>query len=40
LGHSNIETTMGYLHLCQAPYKQAFSPLDTLFERCAQSATK
>jgi integrase/recombinase XerD len=40
LGHSQIETTMEYLHLCQAPHMQAFSPLDTLFTQCAKKNLK
>lgn len=40
LGHEQIDTTMEYLHLCQLPHKQAFSPLDTLFAQCAKPSTK
>jgi len=36
LGHSNIETTMEYLHVAQLKNIQVFSPLDTLFEQCSQ----
>jgi hypothetical protein len=35
MGHSNIETTMEYLHLCQLDDRKMFSPLDTLFAQCA-----
>lgn len=35
LGHERIETTMEYLHVCQLDKSRAFSPLDTLFARCA-----
>ena len=35
MGHANIETTMEYLHLCQLDDRRMFSPLDTLFARCA-----
>lgn len=31
LGHSNIETTMLYLHVAQCDRYRAFSPLDTLY---------
>lgn len=34
LGHENIETTMEYLHIAQLDTIKAFSPLDTLFEKC------
>lgn len=34
-GHANIETTMEYLHICQLDDRKMFSPLDTLFDRCA-----
>jgi integrase/recombinase XerD len=40
LGHANIETTMEYLHLCQLPHKQSFSPLDTLFKQCSNQNLK
>ncbi|MBS1776252.1 MAG: tyrosine-type recombinase/integrase [Bacteroidetes bacterium] len=35
MGHANIETTMEYLHICQLDDRRMFSPLDTLFDRCA-----
>ncbi len=35
LGHESIETTMEYLQISQLERKLAFSPLDTLFARCA-----
>lgn len=34
LGHENIETTMEYLHIARLDTQKAFSPLDTLFEKC------
>ena len=34
LGHEDIETTMGYLQIAQLDTQKAFSPLDTLFEKC------
>ena len=36
MGHANIETTMGYLHICQLDDRKTFSPLDSLFARCTQ----
>ena len=36
LGHENIETTMEYLHIAQLDTQKAFSPLDTLFEKCSR----
>jgi integrase len=36
MGHANIETTMEYLHVCQLDDRKMFSPLDSLFARCAQ----
>ena len=36
MGHANIETTMGYLHICQLDDRKMFSPLDSLFARCTQ----
>jgi integrase/recombinase XerD len=36
LGHENIETTIEYLQIAQLPTQRIFSPLDTLFEQCAQ----
>lgn len=33
LGHSNIETTMVYLHIARIPARTAFSPLDTLYDQ-------
>ena len=38
LGHSNIETTMLYLHVAQFETRRAFSPLDTLFEHCGRAS--
>jgi len=35
MGHVRIETTMEYLHVARSNPKRAFSPLDTLFEQCA-----
>jgi site-specific recombinase XerD len=35
MGHESIETTIGYLHLACIDPNRAFSPIDTLFERCA-----
>jgi integrase/recombinase XerD len=35
LGHQSIETTMEYLHVCQLENLKSFSPLDTLFAKCA-----
>ncbi len=37
LGHENIETTMEYLHIAQLDKQKAFSPLDTLFEKCSRN---
>jgi site-specific recombinase XerD len=34
LGHSNIETTMIYLHICTPPDKLPQSPLDKVFALC------
>ena len=34
LGHEQIKTTMEYLHIAQLETIKAFSPLDTLFEKC------
>ena len=36
LGHEQIETTMEYLHIAQLDTIKAFSPLDTLFEKCSR----
>ena len=36
LGHEQIETTMEYLHIAQLDNIKAFSPLDTLFEKCSR----
>jgi integrase/recombinase XerD len=36
LGHEQIETTMEYLHIAQLDTQKAFSPLDTLFEKCSR----
>jgi len=33
LGHSNVETTMVYLHVAQFDQKRAFSPFDSLYRR-------
>lgn len=38
LGHQNIETTMEYLHIAQLDSQRAFSPLDTLFEKCSRAS--
>jgi site-specific recombinase XerD len=35
MGHVRIQTTMIYLHVAQSSPKRAFSPLDTLFQQCA-----
>jgi site-specific recombinase XerD len=35
MGHSRIQTTMGYLHVARSNPHCAFSPLDTLFLQCA-----
>ena len=37
LGHENIETTIEYLQVAQLPGHKVFSPIDTLFEKCAPS---
>ena len=34
LGHSNISTTMIYLHLARSSALVAFSPMDTLYNHC------
>lgn len=34
LGHAQIETTMVYLHLARPSAALAFSPMDTLYNRC------
>ena len=34
LGHAHIETTMIYLHLARPSAMVAFSPMDTLYNRC------
>ena len=34
LGHAQIETTMVYLHLARPSVQVAFSPMDTLYNRC------
>jgi len=36
MGHSHIQMTMEYLHVARSNPQRAFSPLDTLFEQCAQ----
>jgi len=37
LGHSNIENTMIYLHICTPPDKLPQSPLDKVFALCSRS---
>ena len=37
LGHSNIDSTMVYLHVCTLPQSLPQSPLDKVFEQCRQS---
>lgn len=37
LGHSNIESTMVYLHVCHTPETLPQSPLDKIFELCSPS---
>lgn len=37
LGHSNIEITMVYLHVCQLENQHLHSPLDTVFALCRAS---
>ena len=37
LGHEDIETTMLYLQIAQLDTQKAFSPLDTLFEKCGSN---
>ena len=37
LGHANIDSTMVYLHVCQAPDQLPQSPLDKVFAQCSQS---
>ena len=34
LGHTDIKTTMLYLHVAQLSKERAFSPLDKLYEKC------
>lgn len=36
LGHSNIENTMVYLHVCTPPDKLPHSPLDKVFALCSR----
>jgi integrase/recombinase XerD len=36
LGHSNVETTMIYLHICTPPDKLPQSPLDKVFALCSR----
>ena len=36
-GHTNIESTMVYLHVCQTPDQLPDSPLDKVFAQCSQS---
>ena len=38
LGHSNIENTMIYLHICTPPDKLPQSPLDKVFAVCSRTA--
>lgn len=35
MGHASIESTMVYLHVCQAPDKLPHSPLDKVFSLCS-----
>ena len=37
LGHSNIRTTLIYLHVCTPPEQLVKSPLDKVFEQCSRS---
>lgn len=37
LGHSRIESTMVYLHVCETPDQAPHSPLDKVFAQCRQS---
>ena len=37
LGHTNIESTMVYLHVCTPPEKLPHSPLDKVFAQCSRS---
>lgn len=37
LGHSNIENTMVYLHVCTPPELLPHSPLDKVFELCSRA---
>lgn len=36
LGHASIDSTMVYLHVCQAPEQLPCSPLDKVFEQCSR----
>lgn len=36
MGHSNIDSTMLYLHVCQTPDQLPHSPLDKIFAQCAR----
>ena len=37
LGHTNIRTTLVYLHVCTPPEQLVKSPIDKVFEQCSQS---
>lgn len=37
MGHTNIESTMVYLHVCQTPDQLPHSPLDKVFAQCSRS---
>ncbi|MFV0352910.1 MAG: tyrosine-type recombinase/integrase [Oscillospiraceae bacterium] len=37
LGHANIDSTMVYLHVCQAPDQLPQSPLDKVFSQCSRA---
>jgi site-specific recombinase XerD len=37
MGHANIDSTMVYLHVCQAPELLPQSPLDKVFAVCSRS---
>lgn len=37
MGHTNIDSTMIYLHVCTAPDQLPSSPLDKVFSQCSQS---
>jgi site-specific recombinase XerD len=38
MGHSDLRTTLKYLHVARSNPHRAFSPLDTLFARCAKKS--